>query len=151
MSKYKKKSKKLSLKVKTLEIEIANLEAQKKQKELLFANMVHEIRTPIGSILGLSSVVLESSLNLQQREYVEDIKTSGELLSVLANDLLDFSKLEAGQLAINNTNFELHDMIKSIMSILNVKLQKKKLKFLLEIESSVPQRVCADSLRLSQV
>ena len=151
MLEYEKKSENLFLQVEELKLEIANLVAEKKQKELLFANMVHEIRTPIGAILGLSEIILASSLDLKQREYVKDIKSSGNLLSSLVNDLLDFSKLEAGKVAINNQNFELKDMIQNIMSVLDVKIKEKNLNFVLDIDNNVSKIIYSDSLRISQI
>ncbi len=120
-------------------------------KSMFLANMSHEIRTPMNAVIGMAYLALKTSLSEKQRDYVNKIHNAGTSLLGVINDILDFSKIEAGKLDIESVDFRLDDVIASVTSITAQKAQDKGLEFLTEVESSVPQNLVGDPLRLGQV
>ena len=120
-------------------------------KSMFLANMSHEIRTPMNAVIGMAYLALKTSLSEKQRDYVNKIHNAGTSLLGVINDILDFSKIEAGRLDIESVDFRLDDVIASVTSITAQKAQDKGLEFLAEVESSVPQNLVGDPLRLGQV
>lgn len=116
-----------------------------------FANITHDIKTPMNGIIGLTDLVLDSELNEEQRNYLELIKDSGDNLVGLINDILDFSKIEAGKMTLHPENVELRKVITRSLTILNVKADQKGITIVTHIEDTVPQYVIADGLRLKQL
>lgn len=120
-------------------------------KTEFLTDMSHEIRTPMNAIIGLSYLALQTGLNSKQYEYVSKIHSSATLLMEIINDILDYSKIEAGKLELENISFNIIDLLKSIKDILEVQAEKKKIILKLDISKDVPAYVKGDPTRIMQV
>ena len=126
-------------------------EAANRAKSAFLANMSHEIRTPLNAILGMADLVLDTPLSPAQREYLRVIRESGEVLLNLVNDILDFSKIEAGKFALDETEFDLRELLGDILKSLAPRAHSKGLELLGRVRTDVPARLVGDSTRLRQV
>ena len=120
-------------------------------KEQFLANMSHEIRTPMNSILGFTNLLRRTELNNTQREYVQNIHSAGENLLTLVNDILDLSKIEAGMMHLEETRFSLRSMVSSVGAMFIEKIKEKNIDFQVHIEKEVPDILCGDAVRLTQI
>ncbi|MFZ6046981.1 CHASE domain-containing protein [Pseudomonas sp. CR3202] len=126
-------------------------ELASRSKSEFVASMSHEIRTPMSAVLGIAQLLTNTSLTADQRKYVQMLRGAGESLLVILNDVLDFSKLEAGQLTINPAPFRLDDVLNSLATVMSVNAAHKDLELVIGVEPDVPQAWIGDAQRLQQV
>lgn len=121
-------------------------------KSSFLANMSHELRTPLNGILGCSELMAKApNFPATYRSYLEMITRSGEHLLNLINDVLDLSKLEAGRMTLNPTEFDLYNLLKELEKLFELKARNKGLILTVNFEKSVPQYVKADAVKLRQI
>lgn len=120
-------------------------------KNKLFANVSHEIRTPINSILLLDEMILRESKDENIRDYGMKIKTAGKVLLSLINDVLDFSQMEMGKMQIHEMPYNTKEMFTEIIDIISVRTQEKKLDFQVDISGNLPLVLYGDQKRIEQI
>ncbi len=127
-------------------------ETANRAKSTFLANMSHELRTPLNAVLGFSQLLSrDANLDPKQQENLRTIRRSGEHLLSLINQVLDLSKIEAGQITLNQTEFDLHVLLDEVEEMFRLRAAKKRLALQFDIESDLPRYVRADVVKLRQV
>ncbi len=120
-------------------------------KTQFLANMSHEIRTPLNGLLGMANLLSKTELDDKQKKYLELVKTSGQILLNIINDILDISKIEAGKYIIKNEIFNLNQLVDLLISEMSVLASNKKLELICDIDKSIPNWLIGDSVVINQI
>jgi polar amino acid transport system substrate-binding protein len=144
-------NRKLSALNKQLRVAKESAEAATAEKSSFLANMSHEIRTPMNAIIGMTYLMKQTELTPSQSDYVKKIENSSNALLGIINDILDFSKIEAGKLEIEYIDFDLHQVIENVTTLVELKAYDKNLEFIISYDHSMNTRLHGDPLRLGQV
>ncbi|BBB62474.1 hypothetical protein UNDKW_4201 [Undibacterium sp. KW1] len=126
-------------------------EMASRTKSEFLANMSHEIRTPMNAVLGMSYLLGKTDLSSTQRHYLQMIRSSGQSLLGILNDILDISKIEAGRIELSPTRFYLKDVLSALANMMSVNVGEKQLELSMGIDTDVPKELIGDALRLQQV
>ncbi|MCX7646257.1 MAG: ATP-binding protein [Rhodobacteraceae bacterium] len=129
----------------------ARAEAASRAKSAFLANMSHELRTPMNGVVGMAELLAETSLTEEQRLYAETIRSSGEALLLIINDVLDYSKLEAEKLTLRPVPFDLERLLHEVATLLTPRASAKGLTIALDVDPLLPAAVVGDPGRLRQV
>jgi PAS domain S-box-containing protein len=120
-------------------------------KEQFLANTSHELRTPMNGIMGMVNLLLETNLNLDQREYAEAVNQCANDLLTIINDILDVSQIESGRLSLSEQPFDMRDSLQAVLRMLRLRALAKNLQLSCELDASLPEQFIGDSVRLRQV
>ena len=142
---------KVIARTKQLEESRRKAEIASKAKSDFLAHMSHEVRTPMNAIIGLSQLMLKTKIDKRQRDFMEKILSSSDVLLNTINDVLDYSKIEANKLSLENIHFDIRDVLRRITNIIAYKAQCKGVELLLDIDEKLPFHWVGDPTRLGQI
>ena len=115
------------------------------------ATMTHELRTPLTGVLGMTRLLQTTPLNGQQKDYLDSIHASAELLRALIGDILDFSKIDANKLELESTRFDIRALVRNVISSLVSEAQEKHIELVCQLDPKLPRKLLGDRLRVSQI
>jgi len=135
------------------EVNLKNMELRKSSsmKSDFLANMSHEIRTPMNAVIGMAEMVLREDLSPTAREYVGQIKSSGQTLLTIINDILDFSKIESGMMDISDVEYTPMSMINDVSNIIMTRIGSKDLELTVDVNPELPMGLYGDNVRIKQI
>lgn len=135
------------------QIFLKNLELEKasNMKSDFLANMSHEIRTPMNAVIGMAEMALREELSPAAREYVGQIKASGQTLLTIINDILDFSKIESGKMDISSVEYEPMSLINDMVNIIMTRIGNKNLELTMDVDPNLPHELYGDNIRIKQI
>lgn len=144
---------KKQLEQKNVELEeaISAVEKAESARDIFLTNMSHELRTPINTILGLNELILRESQEEAIKEYAMDIRQAGNVLLTLVSDILDFTKLEAGQMELMDGIYDISSLLNDLINGISIQLRKKKLDLELDIAQDIPHKLSGDEIHLRQI
>ncbi|MFM2267577.1 MAG: hypothetical protein RL757_1018 [Bacteroidota bacterium] len=120
-------------------------------KEEFIAGISHEMRTPMNAIYGMSNLLNQTTMNTEQREYVNSIRQSSEVLLGVINDILEISTLQNGKMDFELKDFDLDELLSNLINVMQYKKDEKNLTFMLEVAPDMPRQIKSDKLRLNQI
>ncbi|MEJ1297853.1 MAG: ATP-binding protein [Candidatus Sedimenticola sp. (ex Thyasira tokunagai)] len=141
----------MSLKSKELVLAKENAESANRAKSEFLANISHELRTPMNAIIGMTNLALESDVDSTLRSYMEKSLRAAEDLLFIINDMIEYSSLESGELAIEISDFRLNDVLAGLANKIGKQAEEKKICFVVNVEPDVPISLIGDATRLGQV
>ena len=126
-------------------------EQDSKAKNEYLANMAHDIRTPINTVLGMNEMILRENTNVEVNEYANNIKRASNILVELVNDILDISKIESGNMELLEDSYEVGELLNDVITVIKDKCKKKNLQFVVNIDKSIPYQLYGDVNKIKQV
>ncbi|MDE7258090.1 MAG: response regulator [Lachnospiraceae bacterium] len=144
---------KKQLEKKNIELEEAISAAEKANgaRDIFLANMSHELRTPINTILGLNELIIRESQDEAIKEYALDIRQAGNILLTMVSDILDYTKLEAGQMSLMDGIYDISSLLNDLINGVSLQLRKKKLDLKLDIADDIPHKLSGDEIHIRQI
>lgn len=126
-------------------------EQDSKAKNEYLANMAHDIRTPINTVLGMNEMILRENTNVEINEYSNNIKRASNILVELVNDILDISKIESGNMELLEDSYEVGELLNDVITVIKDKCKKKNLQFVVNVDKSIPSQLYGDENKIKQV